>query len=60
MAALDRRLRRGQRALSGLEQVCSTASRIAEAVQQGWRAARDGRPPRPEPKPDSGAGSGTV
>jgi hypothetical protein len=44
MAALDRRLRRGERALSGLEQACSTASRVAEAIQQGWRAARDGRP----------------
>jgi len=57
MAALDRRLRRGERALSGLEQACSTASRVAEAIQQGWRAAREGGPPRPGPKPDSGAGT---
>jgi ubiquinone biosynthesis protein COQ9 len=51
MAALDRRLRRGERALSGLEQVGSTASRVAEALRGGLQAARRSRT---EP------GSGTV
>ena len=53
MAALDRRLRRGERALSGLEQLGSTASRVAAALQEGLRAAR-GTPKPTEPKPDPG------
>jgi hypothetical protein len=59
MAALDRRLRRGERALSGLEQIGTTASRVAEALQEGFRAARRTRE-RPEPKPEAQPGSGTV
>ena len=59
MAALDRRLRRGERALSGLEQIGSTASRVAAALQEGLRAAR-GTPKPTEPKPEPGPGAGTV
>ncbi len=59
MAALDRRLRRGERALSGLEQMGSTATRVAEALREGLRAARRGRE-RPEPKAEPEPGSGTV
>jgi AcrR family transcriptional regulator len=60
MAALDRRLRRGESALSGLEQLGTTASRVAQALQEGLRAARRPGEPRTEPKPDAGPGAGTV
>jgi AcrR family transcriptional regulator len=52
MAALDRRLRRGERALGSLEQVHATASRIADALREGFRAATRARP-------RSGASSGS-
>jgi AcrR family transcriptional regulator len=58
MAALDRRLRRGESALAGLEQLGSTASRVAAAVQEGLRAAQQRTRERTaEPKqPDPSAG----
>ena len=34
MAALDRRLRRGERALGGIEQVHTAVSRFGEALQE--------------------------
>ncbi len=54
MAALDRRLRRGERALAGLEQIGSTATRVAEALREGLRAARRSRE-QPAPKMEPGA-----
>jgi ubiquinone biosynthesis protein COQ9 len=59
MAALDRRLRRGERALSALEQMSSTASRVAEALREGARAARRRRA-KPEAKADPEPDTGTV
>jgi len=56
MAALDRRLRRGERTLGGLEQVHATASRVAGALREGLRAATRGRPKAgTSPGPDAGA-----
>jgi len=58
MAALDRRLRRGERALGNLEQLGATASRVAEALREGLRAARrtrEGAAPKPEPGPEAGS-----
>ena len=57
MAALDRRLRRGERALSRLEQIGSTASRVAEALREGGGLrgrTSDGAAPKPEPGPEAG------
>lgn len=59
MAALDRRLRRGERTLSGLTQATGTASRFATAMREGLRAASHSlsksRPqPDAEPRPDPG------
>jgi ubiquinone biosynthesis protein COQ9 len=44
MAALDRRLRRGERTLSGLEQFGSAVSRFGEAMQELSRNVTRGRP----------------
>ncbi len=57
MAALDRRLRRGERALGNIEQLSTAASRFGEALREAARAARRGRP-----KADAGpsADPGTV
>jgi AcrR family transcriptional regulator len=53
MAALDRRLRRGQRTLSGLEQLGATVSRFSDALRQAARGAT-----RPKPKPEAGSDAG--
>jgi AcrR family transcriptional regulator len=57
MAALDRRLRRGERVLGGLEQFSSAAWRFGEALRTATRAARQG-PPKPETGPGPGATAG--
>ena len=56
MAALDRRLRRGERTLGGIEQVHSAVSRFGEALQELARNATRGRtkPAGPTPGPESG------
>ena len=52
MAALDRRLRRGERTLGGIEQIHTAVSRFGEALQELARNATRGRPkPRPTPVP---------
>ncbi len=53
MAALDRRLRRGERTLSGLEQFGTAVSRFSEALRQ---TARGGTRSRPRPAASSDAG----
>jgi ubiquinone biosynthesis protein COQ9 len=57
MAALDRRLRRGERALGTLERLQTAATRFSEALREGARAARQSAA-----KPQAGAGPdpGTV
>jgi ubiquinone biosynthesis protein COQ9 len=57
MAALDRRLRRGERALSGLESLSDAVARFGQALRDAGRAARRDRP-KPEASP--GADAGTV
>lgn len=61
MAALDRRLRRGERAMDGLTQVHHAVTRFGEALQEMGRNLSRGRA-KPEPKadPDPGATPGTV
>jgi AcrR family transcriptional regulator len=55
MAALDRRLRRGERALSGLEQLHTAVSRFGEALQElGRNATRGPGKPGPSPGPEAG------
>jgi AcrR family transcriptional regulator len=55
MAALDRRLRRGESALAGIEQVHTAVSRFGEALGELARNATRGRPkPTPAPGPDAG------
>lgn len=56
MAALDRRLRRGERAIGALHEAGRTASRVGETLRNMARAAREGRksakpetPATPEP-----------
>jgi ubiquinone biosynthesis protein COQ9 len=44
MAALDRRLRRGEQTLSGLEQLGTAVSRFGQAMQEVMRTATQGRP----------------
>jgi hypothetical protein len=51
MAALDRRLRRGERTLSGLEQVHGAIARFGDMMQEIMRAAT-GRRSRPADKAD--------
>ncbi len=53
MAALDRRLRRGERTLSGLEQLGTAVSRFSEALRQAGRGGTRSRP-RPEASSDAG------
>jgi len=56
MATLDRRLRRGERALSGLEQLGTAVSRFGEAVQELSRNVMRGRPKKEtSPGPEAGA-----
>ena len=43
LAALDRRLRRGEQTLSGLEQVSTAVSRFGQAMQEVVRTATQGR-----------------
>ncbi len=43
MAALDRRLRRGESAMSGLEQACDTVDRFRKAIRGGFQRAAQGR-----------------
>ena len=52
MAALDRRLRRGQQTLDGLEQFGTAFSRFGAAMQDIVRGATQGRP-RKEAGPDT-------
>jgi ubiquinone biosynthesis protein COQ9 len=55
MAALDRRLRRGERTLSGLEQVHTAVSRFGEALQEMVRnATRSRSKPNASPGPEAG------
>ena len=54
MAALDRRLRRGERALSGLEAVNDAVIRFGQALREAGRAARRDRS-KPEANPSSDA-----
>ena len=55
MAALDRRLRRGERTLGGIEQLHTAVSRFGEALQELARNATRGRPkPSPSPGPEAG------
>jgi ubiquinone biosynthesis protein COQ9 len=55
MAALDRRLRRGERTLAGLEALNDAVTRFGQALREGARAARRG-PPKPDASgsPDAG------
>ena len=55
MAALDRRLRRGERTLGGIEQLHTAVSRFGEALQELGRNATRGRgKPGPSPGPEAG------
>ena len=55
MAALDRRLRRGERTLGGLEQLHTAVSRFGEALQELGRNVTRGRgKPGPSPGPEAG------
>lgn len=55
MAALDRRLRRGERTLDGLEQLSTAFSRFGTAMQDLARSATRGRPRKDaSPGPDAG------
>jgi AcrR family transcriptional regulator len=53
MAALDRRLRRGERTLSGLEQLGTAVSRFREALREAGRAGT-----RARAKPEAGSDAG--
>jgi ubiquinone biosynthesis protein COQ9 len=59
MAALDRRLRRGESALNRIDEVCSGAHRLASAILPGIFGRRRPQPPpeapAPAPAPPSGA-----
>ena len=57
MAALDRRLRRGERALQGLDQAQKTAGRLGEALRDAARSFSRGRA-KPEAKPETEPGTG--
>jgi ubiquinone biosynthesis protein COQ9 len=55
MAALDRRLRRGERAISGFEQLYEAASRFRQALREAARTAtRDRSKPEATPGPQAG------
>jgi AcrR family transcriptional regulator len=55
MAALDRRLRRGERTLGGIEQLHNAVSRFGEALQELGRNATRGRGKSgPSPGPEAG------
>jgi ubiquinone biosynthesis protein COQ9 len=55
MAALDRRLRRGERTLGGIEQLHTAVSRFGEALQELGRNATRGRGKSgPSPGPEAG------
>jgi len=56
MAALDRRLRRGERAIGGLEQLGSAMWRFGEALREAARTARSG-PARPQAPPSTDIGA---
>ena len=61
MAALDRRLRRGERSLSSVEQVCSVLQRFATEGPSFLRSVLRGRPQaQPGPGPDAGTAAGTL
>jgi ubiquinone biosynthesis protein COQ9 len=57
MAALDRRLRRGERTLGGLEQAASAVSRVAETMQDVLRSVTRSRA---KPGSDARPGADTV
>jgi AcrR family transcriptional regulator len=48
MAALDRRLRRGESALARMDEVCTGAHRLASAILPGIFGRRSSPPPQPE------------
>ena len=54
MAALDRRLRRGERTLGSLEHVIATLSRFGAALGELARSKTGGRPKSTAPGPDAG------
>jgi AcrR family transcriptional regulator len=56
MAALDRRLRRGESAIRNVEQVSSVVQRIATDGPAFLRSVFRGRPPPPQPGQNSDAG----
>jgi AcrR family transcriptional regulator len=52
MAALDKRLAKGERMLSGIETACGDFCRFAcRFLPRGWREARPEAPPSPGPAP---------
>jgi len=57
MAALDRRLRRGERTMRNLEQAGALLHRLATDAPGVLRSILRGAPPRPEPTPGSEAGT---
>jgi ubiquinone biosynthesis protein COQ9 len=61
MAALDRRLRRGERSLGSIEQVCSVLQRFATDGPSFLRSVLRGRSQaQPGPTPDAGTTAGTL
>ena len=61
MAALDRRLRRGESAIRNVEQVTSVVQRLATEGPAFLRSVLRGRPapPPPQPQPGEGTPAGT-
>jgi AcrR family transcriptional regulator len=57
MAALDRRLRRGESAIRNVEQVTSVVQRLATEGPAFLRSVFRGRPTPPPPQPQPGPGS---
>jgi ubiquinone biosynthesis protein COQ9 len=57
MSALDRRLRRGERTLSGIEAVCSALYRFASAFPGAVRSATRGGSSKPQASPGPEAGT---
>jgi ubiquinone biosynthesis protein COQ9 len=60
MAALDRRLRRGERTLRNIEQVSSLINRVVTDAPGVLRSVLRGAPKPPQPGPAPGGEAGTV